>query len=127
MRARRAEKNTPRWNPIRMARVLLISQRPDVLAAWQKDRDGVAIPHVEALARTFADAHANNYRFDEIYADFRDGDRTLVRSLFQTAGFNREQVNGTVLYMDIEPGSFAEQQKRFFSGLGMTCKEMGQA
>ena len=110
-----------------MARVLLVSQRPDVLAAWQKDHDGIPIPHVEALARTFADAHANNYRFDAIYADFRDGDKTLIRSLFQTAGFNREQVMGTVLHMDIDPGSFAEQQKRFFSGLGMTCKMPGEA
>ena len=110
-----------------MARVLLISQRPDVLAAWQKDHEGIPIPHVEALARTFADAHANNYVFDEIYADFRDGDKTLIRSLFQTAGFNREQVVGTVLHMDIEPGSFAEQQKRFFSGLGMKCEVLGEA
>jgi hypothetical protein len=109
-----------------MSKVLLISQRPDVLAAWEKDHDGIPIPHVEALARTFADAHANNYKFDAIYADFRDGDRTLIRSLFQTAGFNREQVVGTVLYLDVDPGSFAEQQIRFFSGLGMTCKVMGE-
>jgi len=104
-----------------MSRILLVSQRPDVLAAWQKDFEGIPIPHVEALARTFAEAHANGYVFDAIYADFRDGDRTLIRSLFQTAGFNREQVVGTVLHMDVDPGSFADQQKRFFSGLGMTC------
>ncbi len=109
-----------------MSKVLLITQRPDVLASWEKDHDGIPIPHVEALARTFADAHANNYRFEAIYADFRDGDRTLIRSLFQTAGFNREQVVGTVLHMDVDPGSFAEQQKRFFSGLGMTCKLLGE-
>jgi hypothetical protein len=45
-----------------MSKVLLISQRPDVLAAWERDHDGIPIPHVEALARTFADAHANNYK-----------------------------------------------------------------
>src|SRR3977135_1103686 len=109
-----------------MSKVLFISQRPDVLAAWQKDRQGVPIPHVEALARTFAEAHANNAQFAAIYADLRGGGGTLIRSLFQTAGFNREQVAGTVLYMDVDPGSFADQQKRFFSGLGMTCKVMGE-
>jgi hypothetical protein len=105
-----------------MSKVLLISQRPDVLKTWQESYDGIAVPHVEALARIFADAHANNYQFAEIYADFRDEDRSLIRSLFQTAGFNREQVAGTVLHMDVEPGSFADQQKRFFAGLGMSCK-----
>jgi hypothetical protein len=109
-----------------MSRILLVSQRPDVLAAWQNDFEGIPIPHVEALARTFAEAHANGYVFEAIYADFRDGDRTLIRSLFQTAGFNREQVLGTVLHMDVDPGSFADQQKRFFSGLGMTCKVLGE-
>jgi hypothetical protein len=105
-----------------MSKILLISQRPDVLEAWKAEVEGIPIPHVEALARIFAEAHANNYQFAAIYADFRDQDRSLIRSLFQTAGFNREQVNGTVLHMDVEPGSFAEQQKRFFAGLGMTCK-----
>jgi hypothetical protein len=109
-----------------MSRILLVSQRPDVIAAWQKDLEGIPIPHVEALARTFAEAHANGYVFEAIYADFRDGDRTLIRSLFQTAGFNREQVVGTVLHMDVDSGSFADQQKRFFSGLGMTCKVLGE-
>jgi hypothetical protein len=104
-----------------MSKVLLISQRADVLKSWEEDFDGVPIPHVEALARIFADAHANKYQFSAIYADFRDEDRSLIRSLFQTAGFNREQVAGTVLHMDVDPGSFAEQQRRFFSGLGMEC------
>jgi hypothetical protein len=105
-----------------MRRVLLISQRPDVLKKWQDEIGGTPVPHIEALARIFADAHANKYQFGEIYADFRDEDRSLVRSLFQTAGFNREQVSGTVLHMDVDAGTFADQQKRFFSGLGMTCR-----
>jgi len=106
-----------------MSKILLISQRPDVLKKWQSEvGGGVPIPHVEALARIFADAHGNKYKFSAIYADFRDEDRSLIRSLFQTAGFNREVVAGTVLHMDVDAGSFAEQQKRFFSGLGMDCK-----
>lgn len=106
-----------------MSKTLLISLRPDVIERWKTDRaDAVPIPHVEALARTFADAHANGYVFKAIYADFRDADRSLIRSLFQTAGFNREQVAGTTLYMDVDPGTFADQQKRFFSGLGMVCE-----
>lgn len=109
-----------------MSKTLLISQRADVLRTWEEEVDGIPIPHVEALARIFADAHANHYQFAAIYADFRDEDRSLIRSLFQTAGFNREQVAGTVLHMDVEPGSFADQQKRFFSGLGMTCKTLGE-
>jgi len=106
-----------------MSKTLLISLRPEVIERWKSEQpDAVAIPHVEALARTFADAHANGYVFTSIYADFRDTDRSLIRSLFQTAGFNREQVAGTTLRMDVEPGTFAEQQRRFFSGLGMTCE-----
>ena len=105
-----------------MSKVLLISQRPDLLKAWENDFGGIPIPHVEALARIFAEAHASKYQFREIYADFRDDDRSLIRALFQTAGFNREQVAGTVLHMDVDPGSFADQQKRFFTGLGMTCQ-----
>lgn len=106
-----------------MGKTLLISQRADVMERWQvRYPDATAIPHEEALARTFADAHANGYRFDAIVADFRDTNRALIRSLFQTAGFNREQVAGTVLHMDVDPGSFAEQQKKFFAGLGMTCE-----
>ena len=106
-----------------MSKTLLISLRPEVIERWRAGApDAVPIPHVEALARTFADAHANGYVFASIYADFRDADRSLIRSLFQTAGFNREQVAGTTLKMDVEPGTFAEQQKRFFSGLGMTCE-----
>ena len=105
-----------------MSKVLLISQRADVLERWQTEHaDGIPIPHVEALARTFADAHANNSRFAAIYADFRDENRSLIRSLFQTAGFNREQVAGAELHMDVDEGSFAEQQRRFFTGLGMKC------
>ena len=112
---------------IPVMKVLLISQRPDVLEVWQTTvQEGVPIPHVEALARTFADAHANGYRFAAIYADFRDPDRSLIRSLFQTAGFNREQVAGTVLHMDVDPGTFADQQKRFFTGLGMECRLIEQ-
>lgn len=106
--------------------MLLISARPDVLKGWQEGLGGIPVPHVEALARIFADAHANHYRFSEIYADFRDEDRSLIRTLFQTAGFNREQVAGTVLHMDVDPGSFADQQIRFFSGLGMTCKLLNE-
>ncbi|HYK54750.1 MAG TPA: hypothetical protein VEV38_14605 [Candidatus Eremiobacteraceae bacterium] len=110
-----------------MSKTLLISLRPDVIERWKTEQpEAVPIPHVEALARTFADAHANGYAFAAIYADFRDADRSLIRSLFQTAGFNREQVAGTTLRMDVEPGSFAEQQKRFFSGLGMACEIMGE-
>jgi hypothetical protein len=106
-----------------MSKTLLISLRPDVIERWRAEEpDAIAIPHVEALARTFADAHANGYVFAAIYADFRDADRSLIRSFFQTAGFNREQVAGTMLRMDVEPGSFAEQQKRFFAGLGMLCE-----
>ena len=106
-----------------MSKTLLISLRPDVIQAWQAEvPDGVAVPHVEALARIFADAHANKYVFAAIYADFRDADRSLIRALFQTAGFNREQVAGTVLHMDVDPGTFADQQIRFFGGLGMDCK-----
>jgi hypothetical protein len=109
-----------------MSKTLLISLRPDVIERWKAEQpDAVPIPHLEALARTFADAHANGYTFVAIYADFRDADRSLIRSLFQTAGFNREQVAGTTLRMDVEPGSFAEQQKRFFSGLGMSCEIIG--
>ncbi|HXW76303.1 MAG TPA: hypothetical protein VEJ20_02740 [Candidatus Eremiobacteraceae bacterium] len=104
-----------------MSDVLLISTRQEVLTKWQNDVGGTPIPHVEALARTFADAHARGARFDEIYADFRDENRALVRALFQTASFNREQVAGTSLKMDVDPGTFAEQQQRFFSGLGMVC------
>jgi hypothetical protein len=74
----------------------------------------------------FADFFFNDTATTEIYTDFRDGDRSLIRSLFQTAGFNREQVAGTLLHLDVEPGSFAEQQIRFFSGLGMTCKVIGE-
>jgi hypothetical protein len=106
-----------------MGKTLLISQRDDVMKSWQTDiADGVPVPHVEALARIFADAHANGYVFSAIYADFRDADRSLIRSLFQTAGFNREQVAGTVLHMAVDPGTFADQQMRFFGGLGMECK-----
>ena len=106
-----------------MSKTLLISLRPEVIERWKAEMpDAVAIPHVEGLARTFADAHANGYVFASIYADFRDADRSLIRSFFQTAGFNREQVAGTTLHMDVEPGTFAEQQKRFFGGLGMTCE-----
>ena len=106
-----------------MKRTLLLSLRPDVIEKWKAEQpDAVPIPHVEALARTFAEAHAKGHAFESIYADFRDTDRSLIRSLFQTAGFNREQVAGTVLRMDVEPGAFAEQQKRFFSGLGMICE-----
>ena len=109
-----------------MSKTLLISLRADVIDRWKAEQpDAIAIPHVEALARTFADAHANGYVFAAIYADFRDADRSLIRSLFQTAGFNREQVAGTTLRMDVEPGSFADQQKRFFGGLGMTCEILG--
>ena len=109
-----------------MSKILLISLQPGVIERWKAEQpDAIAIPHVEALARTFADAHANGYAFATIYADFRDTDRSLIRSLFQTAGFNREQVAGTTLRMDVDPGSFAEQQKRFFSGLGMTCEIIG--
>jgi RimJ/RimL family protein N-acetyltransferase len=107
----------------RMSKILLISQRPAVLSTLRAENpEGVAIAHVEALARIFADAHANKYVFSEIYADFRDTDRGLIRALFQTAGFNREQVAGSVLHMDIEPGAPAEQQKKFFTGLGMDCR-----
>ena len=106
-----------------MSKTLLISLRPEVIERWKAEQaDAIAIPHVEALARTFADAHANGYAFKAIFADFRDTDRSLIRSLFQTAGFNREQVAGTTLHMDVDPGTFAEQQKRFFSGLGMNCE-----
>ena len=106
-----------------MKKVLLLSLRPDVIERWQMQQpDGVPVPHAEALARTFADAHAKGQSFAAIYADFRDADRSLIRSLFQTAGFNREQVAGAVLRMDVEPGTFADQQKRFFAGLGMTCE-----
>ena len=106
-----------------MSKTLLISQRPEVLSAWQAEvPDGIAVPHAEALARIFADAHANKYTFGAIHADFRDEDRSLIRSLFQTAGFNREQVAGTVLHLHVDPGTFADQQMRFFSGLGMECK-----
>ena len=105
-----------------MSKTLLLSQQPDVIERWKAEHpDAVPVPHVEALARIFADAHANGYQFAAIYADFRDTDRSLIRSLFQTAGFNREQVAGTELHMDVDPGSFAEQQQRFFSGLGMKC------
>ncbi len=105
-----------------MEKTLLIAQRQDVLERWKAEHpDATPVPHVEALARIFADAHQNGYRFTEIYADFRDPDRSLIRALFQTAGFNREQVAGTALRMDIDAGSFAEQQQRFFTGLGMTC------
>jgi len=106
-----------------MAKTLLISQRADVMERWRaKYPDATAIPHEEALARTFADAHANGYRFDAIVADFRDANRSLIRALYQTASFNQEQVAGTALHMDVDPGSFAEQQKKFFSGLGMACE-----
>lgn len=106
-----------------MSKTLLITLRPELLERWKAEQpDAIPIPHVEALARTFADAHANGYVFKAIYADFRDADRSLIRSLFQTAGFNREQVAGTTLMMDADPGTFADQQKRFFSGLGMTCE-----
>jgi hypothetical protein len=108
-----------------MNKILLLSANPQTLERWQADIGGTPIPHIEALARTFADAHAKRYRFDAIYADFRHVDRALVRALFQTAGFNREQVDGTVLYLDIEPGAFADQQRRFFSGLGMDCRLLG--
>jgi len=105
-----------------MSKTLLIAARPDVLAAWQQQHpDAVAVPHVEALARIFAEAHANRYAFAAIHADFRDHDRSLIRSLFQTAGFNREQVAGTKLHLHVDPGAYAEQQIRFFSGLGMDC------
>lgn len=109
-----------------MVKTLLISLRPEVLQKWQEDIGGTAIPHVEALARIFADAHAKGYRFEAIYADFRDENRSLIRSLFQTAGFNREAVAGTVLHIDADPGPFAEQQRRFFSGLGMECRLGGE-
>lgn len=109
-----------------MSKTLLISLRPEVIERWRADMpDAVPIPHVEALARTFADAHANGYAFGAVYADFRDPDRSLIRSFFQTAGFNREQVKGTTLKMDVDSGSFADQQKRFFSGLGMECEIIG--
>jgi hypothetical protein len=110
-----------------MSKTLLISQRPDILERWKAEHpDAIAVPHVEALARIFADAHANGYQFAAIYADFRDADRSLIRSLFQTAGFNREQVAGTQLHMDVDAGPFADQQQRFFSGLGMTCAIIGK-
>ena len=111
-----------------MSKVLLISQQPEVLERWKAAHpDAVPVPHIEALARIFADAHANGYRFAEIYADFRDTDRSLIRSLFQTAGFNREQVAGTKLHMDVDAGTFADQQQRFFTGLGMACALMPAA
>ncbi|HZW72385.1 MAG TPA: hypothetical protein VFF43_02505 [Caldimonas sp.] len=106
-----------------MSKTLLVSARPDVLKDWQAQfPDGVSVPHVEALARIFAEAHADKYVFSAIHADFRDADRSLIRSLFQTAGFNREQVAGTVLHLHVDPGTFADQQVRFFSGLGMDCR-----
>lgn len=106
-----------------MSKTLLVSQRPDVLSVWQTENpDAVSVPHVEALARIFAEAHANKYAFAAIHADFRDQDKSLIRSLFQTAGFNREQVAGTVLHLHVDPGTFADQQMRFFSGLGMECR-----
>jgi ribosomal-protein-alanine N-acetyltransferase len=109
--------------PARMSKTLLISRRPEVIEVWQAEvPDAVPVSHVEALARLFAEAHANGTAFEAIYADFRDEDRSLIRSLFQTAGFNREQVAATVLHMDVDAGSFADQQIRFFSGLGMDCR-----
>jgi hypothetical protein len=107
-----------------MKEVLLLSLRPEIIEEWKQSIQGTPVPHVEALARVFADAHANRYRFVTIVADFRDADRSLIRALFQTAGFNREQVQGTILEMDVEPGSFADQQRRFFTGLGMECRIM---
>jgi hypothetical protein len=107
-----------------MKNVLLLSARPEIIESWLQSIQGTPVPHVEALARVFADAHASGYRFATIVADFRDADRSLIRALFQTAGFNRDQVQGTILQMDIEPGSFADQQHRFFTGLGMECRIM---
>lgn len=109
-----------------MSKVLLVSARPDVLGTWRADLpDAVPVAHAEALARIFADAHANKYAFSEIYADFRDPDRSLIRALYQTASFNREQIANAVLHMDVEPGPPAEQQQRFFSALGMECRVIG--
>jgi len=110
-----------------LSKTLLVSARPEVLKKWQDAIEGVAIPHAEALARIFSEAHANKYQFRAIYMDFRDPDRSLIRALFQTAGFNRENVAGTELHMDVDPGSFADQQRQFFSGLGMTCHLIGDS